>query len=476
MRTTLRTFLLAALLLNTAAIWATSIQRLPDGTCMQYGHLNGVPHLAQWTSGAWAPIAVAAELVPAKGEYEGVTADAQGNLFVSYTDETNAKKKVGGLLARVGGTWSLLGALPKGCSGRSLIAALSPTDVYVDTWLTEERRSQLLHWNGSAFAVVPLPPATEEVNGLQVHDAGLVMLAYGRGPSGNYSDASSAFLLKEGGWERMGVPAAENTDLLFTGADGALWRMGRVAERWSASGWARGFTFDHSSSTGYRITDASPGTKGELYLVLQGPGSKDHLACWPGSGDLLWLKGTPQTAMFQYGAYDLFVDAEGVVHVNDKERYTFADFDFAADGYPTRDDKAREVFDLFNAQTAAYKTVSDPFLEAYSAFNTSKSASDFQQLTKAADKAQDWFSTAIVQLEGLGIGPTRNRLYDAQLAMMKAMKDQQHYMYLQSEALHKGTDFMAPSKDLMDANRRQVNAIEAMEKATKGYAARNWGY
>ncbi len=302
------------------------------------------------------------------------------------------------------------------------------------------------------------------------------MLAYGRGPSGNYSDASSAFLLKEGAWERMGAPAAENTDLLLTGADGTLWRMGKVAERWSASGWDRGFTFDHSSSTGYRITDVSPGTKGELFLVLRGPGSKDHLACWPGSGDALWLKGTPQTAKFEYGTYDLFVDAEGVVHVNDKERYTFTDFDFAADGYPTRDDKAREVFDLFKAQTAAYRSVSDPFLEAHSAYITSNSASDLQAVAAASAKCDAWYSTAIAQLEGLGIGPKRNRLYDAQLAMMKAMKDQQHSMYQISKAIHDGTDYMAHSDAQMDANRRQINAIEAMEKATKGYAARNGIY
>lgn len=50
-----RTTLLAALLLHAAATWATTIQRMPDGSYLQYGHKDGVPYLAQWTDGAWAP-------------------------------------------------------------------------------------------------------------------------------------------------------------------------------------------------------------------------------------------------------------------------------------------------------------------------------------------------------------------------------------------------------------------------------------
>jgi hypothetical protein len=473
MHATCRLLVIAALLPLAAATSATSVQRLPDGRFVEFGSKEGVPYLAQWTEGAWVPIPVAAELVPAKGEYESVGADAQGNLYVSYDDETNPKKKTGGLLARVGGGWARLGTFQKGWSGSSRIAAHSATDVFLDVWLTEERRRTLLHWDGTTYTAVSLPEGTEEMNGLLVHDGKLVLLAYGRGPSGTYRDASGAFRRTGDSWERMGAPAGGTTGMLITAADGTVWRLGRVAERWNGTQWEEGFPFANSSFDGYRITDACPGANGLLYLVLQDEDSKAHLACWPGSGGMLWLKGTPGSSKFDYGVYDLFVDEEAVLHANGKERYPFVDFDYATDGYPTRDDQARQVFDLFNAQIAAHGPISDRFLSANAAFNTSRTEADFQALTKATNDAMAWFSAAIEEAQNTGVGEKRNRLYDAHVAAITAGKDQTHYMFKMSEAIHNGTDFLAYSKDLTDANGRQVRAIEAMDLAAKSYVTRN---
>ncbi|MBK6626409.1 MAG: hypothetical protein IPG35_02305 [Flavobacteriales bacterium] len=73
--TAMRATPLPALLVLTTATCATSAQRFPGGSKVQYGEKDGAPYLAQWTDGASVPIAVTAGVAPAKGEIEGVCAD-----------------------------------------------------------------------------------------------------------------------------------------------------------------------------------------------------------------------------------------------------------------------------------------------------------------------------------------------------------------------------------------------------------------
>lgn len=77
-----RTLLLFAGLLSAIVAWADGLCFLPDGTPVRAGCNNNVSFLDQWTNGAWAPIAVPAELVPAMGGFEKIASDAQGNLMV----------------------------------------------------------------------------------------------------------------------------------------------------------------------------------------------------------------------------------------------------------------------------------------------------------------------------------------------------------------------------------------------------------
>jgi len=155
-----KAFTVCALLLPATVVLASSISLLPDGTPVNVGDKNGVPLLEQWAGGRWEPIAVAPELVPAKGEFNEVTGDPQGNLYVTYADKGNEKRTTYGLLARVNGAWARLGELDKGWTTGGLLAAASPNDVHVAVWLTKERRRELAHWDGRAYTLSALPAGT----------------------------------------------------------------------------------------------------------------------------------------------------------------------------------------------------------------------------------------------------------------------------------------------------------------------------
>lgn len=309
-----------------------------------------------------------------------------------------------------------------------------------------------------------------------LHNGALVLLAYGKGPSGTYRDACSTYRLNGGTWERMGMPAAESVDLLLAVKGGELWRMGRTAERWNGSSWETGVRFPASYFGGYRIKEACAGMNGEFFLVLRDEDNKDHLACAPSDGELRWLKGTAEAAVFKYGLYDPFCDKDGslyVDHAGSLLHFTAMDFDYAADGYPTKDEKAREVYTFFTAAVSGSGTATERFGAANKKYVGSRSEEDYLALEKAYESGLKWHVDAIAGMKALGIEENRNRLYDAFLSALEAGKDQLYYQWKMAEAIHAGGDFTAYSEDLMEANGRQVAAIAALDEATNGYATRN---
>jgi len=463
-----------------------AICTLHDGSLLQVGDKDDVPIMAAFDT-AWV-VQPNPPGTPVMGEFKTIATDAAGNLFVAYEDESNPKKTVEGFLRRVGGTWSSLPPLPKGWSGMYDPVTAGPDQLWFHTWHTDERRSVVVHWNGTDYTALPLPEHMKELHALFLDTDGALLA------DGALGDGTAVYRFANGSWQAMGgaldglhvdhfVRLSEGT-LVCNVRRGAYSSSTTALYRWNGQAWE---PLPGASIKAKRdVEDLCAGPDGRLYLLIEAADEKDRpqrLACWH-NGTLRWYKGTEETALQKnfsgnLNLYQLACDRTGLLHARDygKQRtYPAADFDFEADGYPTRDDKAREVFDLFNAQMNGHQTASAPFLKAHSNFNTSKSASDLELLTKATNAGQAWYRTAIEQLEALGVAPKRNRLYDAQLAAMKAGKDQQHYMYLVAVAMHMGTDYMDHSKNLMDANRRQVNAIEAMENAAKGYPSRNGVY
>lgn len=461
--------LLPLVLLLAAPAYASAPSYLPDGTPVQAGAKDDAPFLATWVDGAWTPIAIPAELVPTKGDFESVAADPSGNLYVAYSDESNPKKETSGLLARVDGTWSRLGPFQKTWSARSHLVARSPTDVFLEVWETKAGKALLLHWNGAAFDEVPLPEGTEELEDLLDSGGSIVVLV--DSPSGDHT-----YRLAEGAWTAMGAVASESMALLRSGPDGSLWRLGRAAERWDGAAWEEVFTFPNSSLDGFRIDEACVGANGELYVVLEDQDYKDHLAYWPGHGSMGWYKGDPEQARFKYGLVDLFRDRDGALRLEsagEMMRFTLADFDYETDGYPSRDDRAREVLDLFDAFKQPYKELSLELVRLGKAMEASGSESDVLTYKDKAQETMVWASQATERMKALGLQPGRNRLYDANVAFLDALHDYVFLDYKRAEALQAGN----LDADLLDAwmksnTRLQIAFGEVQEEAT-AYTGRN---
>ncbi|MCB0786653.1 MAG: hypothetical protein KDC02_20900 [Flavobacteriales bacterium] len=438
----LRRSALVALALPASLCQATDVVTLSDGSVYQYGDKSDAPYIAQWTNGAWAPIALPAKLLPAKGSFEALGSDPQGNLYLTYEDASNEKKKAYGALARVDGAWSRLGALPKNWETGGHITARSPREVYLDVRLIKERSRLVAKWDGATFTELALPAGAEGVEGLRVHDGMVVLLVDGKGPSGTYRDGSIVYHLEGGGaWAPMGPPCEGSADLLLTVAPGVLWRLGSVAEYWDGMAWQQGFTFPNSSLDGYRIARACSGAEGDLYVVLTDKDNDDHLARATRTRGLSWYKGNEQTSKFEYGLYDPFLDADGALRLTmsgQALRFTKADFSFGSDGYPEKDEMARAVHLAYKATVPTFNSFSRQLVHLDSVMSATAAKADVQAYKDKAQEAMVWCTATMDQLQALNVGPKRNRLHDALLEFLQLFHDQLYLNYRASEALLDG--------------------------------------
>lgn len=472
----MRSTLLPALLLLATATCATSVQRLSDGSIVQYGEKDGAPYLAQWTDGAWVPITVTVGMAPAKGEFDAVCADAQGDLFVLCTDASNPDKKTSGLLARVGGAWSRLGALEKSWTVGSKLAAISPTAVFINVKLGKERKPAVGHWDGKGWSAVPLPASMEEIDDLAVHGGAVVVQANGRGPSGTYRDGKNAYRLVGGVLEQMGASAGGGIEQLLVADDGTLLRLGRVAEKWEDNAWTEAFTFENSSLDGYRIVRACAGPKDALYAVLTDQDHKDHLARATTGGGFAWFKGTAEAAKFEYGLYDLFCDATGALHLTmagDPMDIDMAGFGFAKDGYPEKDEMVHVVNLANKAIMLEYNRLSRELVKFDSTAQATKSAADISAYRDKAQGAMVWSTKNIEQLKALQVGRGRNRLHDALLDFLQIFHDYLFLDYKLVESLPSNDFDKDMDKEWHRSNIALQIAYNKLKEENASYAARN---
>lgn len=470
-----RTALLVFALLASIS-QATDVVTLSDGRVYQYGDKNNAPYLAQWTDGTWAPLTLPAELLPAKGSFEALGGDPQGNLYLTYEDASNEKKTAYGLLARVDGTWARLGALNKDWQPGGYITARSPREVYLDLRLIKERSRLVARWDGTAYTTIALPPGAEEVNGLLVHDGTVVLLVYGKGPSGTYRDGSIAYRLAGGTWDPMGAPPGASVDQLLPAGARLLWRMGRVAEYWDGAAWQEGFTFKNSSLDGYRIARACAGPEGDLYVVLTDKDNDDHLARATRSRGLSWYKGNEQTSKFKYGLYDPFVDTDGALRLTmagEALRFTQADFTFDTDGYPEKDEMVHPVHLAYKASVPTYNSFSRELVRLDSVMGATNAKADMLAYKDKAQEAMVWCTATINQLKALSVGPKRNRLHDALLEFLQTFHDHLYLDYRSAEALLEGGLDDEQKQRWMRSSTAMQIAFNNLKQAEADYPRRN---
>lgn len=453
-----------------------AICTLPDGSLLQVGEKDDVPIMAAFDT-SWVVQPNPAG-TPVKGEFRSVCADATGNLFVAYEDESNPKKTVEGFLRRVGGTWSALPPLPKGWSGMYDPVAAGPDQLWFHTWHTDERRSVVVHWNGTDYTALPLPEHMKELHALFLDTDGALLA------DGAPWDGTGVQRFANGSWQAMGGALdGLHVDHFVRLSDGTLVcnvRRGSYSSsttalyRWNGQAW--------EPLPGARVKakrdveDLCAGPDGRLYVLIEAADEEDRpqrLACWH-NGALRWYKGT-EAAALQSGIsgnlnlYQLACDRTGLLHARDysKQRtYPAADFEWEADGYPTRDAEALKVLLHYQADEAAYAEKTDHMFKLFGKYFTGQVPEDQTQLNGYWTTVLDpWLRDAMGRLAALGLKPGTNRLYDSYGALLRATQESYHAMNdMAAEGRRTGGQ---SSPEMIDRAKNTGNAnMAAMEHHT----------
>ena len=372
-RTTLLTACALCLALGALAQNYNSVCTLPDGALVMVGHQNEVP---LWTlhTEAWAVQPNPAG-TPVAGRFTTVAADAAGNLYVAYEDKTNPKKPFEGLLVRTNDTWTTLPKLPKGWSGVYDVVASAPDKFWFRSWHADERRTVLLHWNGTAYAELPLPAGAKELNTLFLDSDGALLT------DGAMGSKEGVYRYTNGAWQPMG----EAIDVLRITrfvrlSDGTLVCSAnkysddtRALFRWGGLLWVSLSGAEVAEKRD--VEDLCPGPDGRLYLLIEADdeeGDPQRLACWQ-NGTLRWYKGSEKNAVLRNGSstinlYQMACDRSGLLHARTYSKqltFPWADFEWGTDGYPATDARAAEVWDLYKEQYAAYGQKAAAVNDAY---------------------------------------------------------------------------------------------------------------
>jgi hypothetical protein len=345
-----------------------SVCTLPDGALVMVGHQNEVP---AWTlhTDAWALQPNPAG-TPGAGRFTTVATDAAGNLYVAYEDRANPKKKLEGLLVRASGTWTALPKLPKGWSGVYDVVASSPDKFWFRSWHDEERRTVLVHWNGSAYSELPLPAGAKELHTLFLDSDGALLT------EGDMGDAEGVYRYTNGAWQAMGQALDVLRITRFVRlSDGTLVCSAykysdetRALFGWDGLRWA---PLPGADVVGKRdVEDLCPGPDGRLYLLIEADdeeGDPQRLACWQ-NGTLRWYKGSEANALLRNDLYQLACDRSGLLHARDYSKeltFPWADFEWGTDGYPATDARAAEVWELYKQQLKTYTEKASAVNDAY---------------------------------------------------------------------------------------------------------------
>lgn len=367
-RTTLLAVFTMCLSLGAQAQDYNSVCTLPDGALVMVGHQNEVPVWAMHTE-AWAVQPNPAG-TPSAGRFNTVAADAAGNLYVAYEDKANPKKALEGLLVRANGTWTALPKLPKGWSGVYDVVASAPDKVWFRSWHSEERRTVLVHWNGTTYTELPLPAGAKELHTLFLDSDGALLT------DGDMGNKEGVYRYTNGAWQPMGEALNVLRITRFVRlSDGTLVCSAnkyddgtRSLFRWGGLLWV---SLQGAEVAEKRdVEDLCAGPDGRLYLLIEADdeeGDPQRLACWQ-NGTLRWYKGSEANAVLEKNLYQLACDRTGLLHArtySKEHTFPWTDFEWATDGYPTTDARAAEVWELFKQQMADFAKVAKGVTDAY---------------------------------------------------------------------------------------------------------------
>jgi hypothetical protein len=450
--------------------------RMADGTLLRAGHRNDVPLLVQFT-GEWTEVKLPAELVPARGDLDGIGSDAQGNLYVAYTDESNPKKEVDGLLQRVGGTWSKLPPLPKGWSGVYSLCAASPEAVYFRS-RSAETGKLVVQWDGKSYRSLPLPATVEEVGALHVDMDGDLIMGADAG-----SDAAVYTWTNES-WQPMGQPLdGYYVDQLIQLSDWRLLcdvRSGGVYI-WNGTAWESLPSL--VLMEGQEVEEWCTGPDGRLYMTLENRVDKQtvqRLVCWQGD-EVRYYHGTVEAAIQKNRLTELGCDAAGILRADAYSGGAVIGpdaFDWAADGYPQRDADAKNVLHHFKTDEPEYGQRTSMMFGLFGKYFTEQVPDDQFKLNNYwVTNLDPWLRDAQSRLDALGVAPGTNRLYDAYMELLRSTHATYHAMNEMS-AQHRsglGGD-EARTKAMKDseiAGARNLADLERIRAIQETYQGRN---
>lgn len=431
-----------------------AICTLPGGDLLMVGSTDDAPTLALHTD-AWAVQPNPAG-TPVKGDFTAACADAAGNLFVAFEDETNPKKPSEGLLRRVNGTWSRMPDPPKGWKGVNNPVAAGPDKLWFHAWLTEERRSVLVHWNGTDYTPVPLPENMKELHTLFLDTDGALLA------DGDMGDKEGVYRYTNGAWQPMG----EALDVLRITrfvrlSDGTLVCSANKYgdDRHALFQW-RGLLWlplpGAELAAERDVEDLCTGPEGRLYLLIEADeeeGDPQRLACWQG-GTLHWYKGNEANAVLRDGTgtinlYQLACDRTGLLHARDhshQRTYPPADFEWASDGYLPTDARAAEVWTLFKQQNTVYRQKAAAIHDAYRALANDRTELNALEVGSRYNEWYGWLSTATDTLVDL-VPKGTNRLVDRYREQLKTANAMYAAMRTQASAMGRGD---ASARTLVD--------------------------
>lgn len=458
---------------------------MADGSLLQVGHQNSVPIMALYDA-AWE-VQPNPDGTPEKGEFTAVFTDASGNMYLAYEDETNPKKKVEGFLQRVNGSWTDLPKLPKGWSGIYNPVAASPDKLWFHSWHSEERRTVLVAWNGTAYTELPLLEGMKELHTLFLDSDGTLLA------DGDRDKDAGVYRFANGSWQPMGgamdglhvehIVRLSDGTLVCNVVRGSYSEATDALYRWTGTAWV---PLPGAEVAPKRdVEDLCSGPDGRLYLLIAADdeeGDPERLACWT-NGTLRWYKGSEEKAVQRnfsgtINLYQLACDRAGLLHARDysaQRTFPWAEFEWATDGYPATDARAAEVWELYQQQQKAYGQKASAVNDAYRVLVKERTKLNGLAVGTRYDEWYTWMSketAVLVDLTPKGanrlVDRYREHLTSANL-MYAALRDH-------ASAVGRGGEYDW-EKTLLDrvfaateVNQRTAQALEAEQLA---YPVRN---
>lgn len=253
--------------------------------------------IEHWDGSAWS--VVASEDMPVdQNALVDVSADSSTDAWAVGLSETRYGEQVKALAEHWDGTSWQLAALPNGIRGLEAVDAVNPSDA----WATGYRKiaggpygSVVLHWNGSAWALVERKAyttynSTDYASVVALSPQDVWVLGSASTYHGADGKPQSTLALHWDGtsWSEIETPARRDPESLFTDASsaarGGLWAVGYEFNH------VIGFEtpiIEHWDGTAWTVADMQPQTQGTTLEGVTAPSAK-----------LAWAVGTKTSHAF----------------------------------------------------------------------------------------------------------------------------------------------------------------------------------